>query len=153
MRLAQQDPGMATMMQTMHDPTYRARLESKMNTLKQDPELASVMQELEAGGPAAMMKCALPPRCFNPACTCLAPRSEHLSPLGSNSEHPCAIPASNHGLLPRVRLLVHAALPRTDHAVMPPARPLWCQVVACMRCCGIPWPACAAAAACGSQWE
>lgn len=50
---------MASMMQTMHDPTYRARLEAKMGALKEDPELADVMQQLESGGPAAMMKCAL----------------------------------------------------------------------------------------------
>ena len=51
---------MASMMQTMHDPTYRARLEAKMGALKEDPELADVMQQLESGGPAAMMKCASP---------------------------------------------------------------------------------------------
>ena len=51
---------MATMMQTMHDPAHRARLEARMGALKQDPDLAGIMQELESGGPAAMMQCVLP---------------------------------------------------------------------------------------------
>ena len=62
---------MATMMQTMHDPTYRARLEAKMGALKHDPELAGIMQELECGGPAAMMQCA-PCHPFNKPVTACA---------------------------------------------------------------------------------
>jgi hypothetical protein len=54
--LALQDPGMSQMMQTMHDPNYREKIEKKMAELKGDPELSSIMQELEGGGPAAMMK-------------------------------------------------------------------------------------------------
>ena len=71
---------MASMMQTMHDPTYRARLEAKMGALKEDPELADVMQQLEAGGPAAMMKCASP---LHTRCSCSggawAPSRVHIS--------------------------------------------------------------------------
>ncbi|KAK9835220.1 hypothetical protein WJX81_006603 [Elliptochloris bilobata] len=51
-----QDPGMAAMMKSMHDPNYRENLEDKLKELKQDPELAPIMQEIEQGGPAAMMK-------------------------------------------------------------------------------------------------
>lgn len=47
---------MSQMMQTMHDPAYRENIEKKMADLKEDPELSSIMQELEGGGPAAMMK-------------------------------------------------------------------------------------------------
>lgn len=47
---------MSQMMQTMHDPTYREKIEKKMADLKGDPELSDIMQELEGGGPAAMMK-------------------------------------------------------------------------------------------------
>ena len=47
---------MSQMMQTMHDPTYREKIEEKMADLKGDPELSDIMQELEGGGPAAMMK-------------------------------------------------------------------------------------------------
>lgn len=50
---------MSQMMQTMHDPVYREKIEKKMAGLKSDPELSNIMQELEGGGPAAMMKCAL----------------------------------------------------------------------------------------------
>ncbi|BDA42477.1 probable Ankyrin-3 at C-terminar half [Coccomyxa sp. Obi] len=50
------DPGMASMMQTMHDPTYRTKLEAKMSSMKDDPELAKILEEMESGGPAAMMK-------------------------------------------------------------------------------------------------
>lgn len=32
-------------------------MEDKMKTLKQDPELKHIIEELESGGPAAMMKC------------------------------------------------------------------------------------------------
>ncbi len=47
---------MSQMMQTMHDPAYREKIEKKMADLKGDPELSDIMQELEGGGPAAMMK-------------------------------------------------------------------------------------------------
>ena len=52
---------MSQMMQTMHDPVYREKIEQKMAGLKSDPELSNIMQELEGGGPAAMMKCTLSP--------------------------------------------------------------------------------------------
>lgn len=54
---------MASMMQTMHDPTYRTKLEAKMSSMKDDPELAKILEEMESGGPAAMMKCVF---CFRP---------------------------------------------------------------------------------------
>ena len=50
---------MSQMMQTMHDPVYREKIEQKMAGLKSDPELSNIMQELEGSGPAAMMKCVL----------------------------------------------------------------------------------------------
>ena len=53
---------MSQMMQTMHDPVYREKIEQKMAGLKSDPELSNIMQELEGGGPAAMMKCVLSTR-------------------------------------------------------------------------------------------
>ena len=52
----QQDPRMATMMQSMQDPGTQAALEARLTALKDDPELAPIMAEVEAGGPAAMMK-------------------------------------------------------------------------------------------------
>ena len=57
----QQDPGMMQMMQGMQDPQYRETIEQRLQELKSDPELASVMQDIETGGPAAMMKCESAP--------------------------------------------------------------------------------------------
>ena len=50
---------MMQMMQGMQDPQFRENIESKLQQLKTDPELASVMADIEQGGPAAMMKCVL----------------------------------------------------------------------------------------------
>jgi hypothetical protein len=58
----QQDPAMLQMMQGMQNPEYRQNIEARLAQLKQDPELASVMEEIEKGGPAAMMKCVPCPR-------------------------------------------------------------------------------------------
>lgn len=57
----QSDPSMMQMMQGMQDPAYRQNVESRLQELKQDPELAGIMSEIESGGPAAMMKCAPTP--------------------------------------------------------------------------------------------
>ena len=56
MRLLQSDPQMANFMQSMNNPNYRANIEEKLEDLKQDPELAGIMKEIEEGGPAAMTK-------------------------------------------------------------------------------------------------
>lgn len=47
---------MMQMMQGMQDPQYRENIETKLQALKSDPELAAVMADIEQGGPAAMMK-------------------------------------------------------------------------------------------------
>lgn len=47
---------MQRMMSTMQDPEYKAKVEGAMRSLKDDPEMGNIFQELEAGGPAAMMK-------------------------------------------------------------------------------------------------
>ena len=52
----QADPGMASMMANMSGSNQRENMEEKMRALKDDPELAPIMQELEEGGPSAMMK-------------------------------------------------------------------------------------------------
>ena len=44
----------------MQDPGTRTQMETKMKTLKEDPELKHIIEELETGGPAAMMKCDTP---------------------------------------------------------------------------------------------
>eukprot|EP00210_Caulerpa_lentillifera_P002161 g2075.t1 len=50
--MLQQNPVMRAMM----DPTRREAMQEKFEDLKKDPELASVMEELESGDPQAMMK-------------------------------------------------------------------------------------------------
>ena len=47
---------MASMMTSMQNPSYRENVEEKLTHLKADPELAPIMEEIEKGGPAAMMK-------------------------------------------------------------------------------------------------
>lgn len=43
-------------MRAMLDPERREAMQGKFEELKKDPELASVMEELESGDPQAMMK-------------------------------------------------------------------------------------------------
>jgi len=50
---------MMAMMSGMQDPSYREAIEGKLQNLKNDPELEKIMKEIETGGPAAMMKCAV----------------------------------------------------------------------------------------------
>lgn len=52
----QSDPNMASMMANMSNSNQRENMEEKLRALKDDPELAPIMQELEEGGPSAMMK-------------------------------------------------------------------------------------------------
>ena len=51
------DPAMGQMLKTMTDPAAREGLEAKIKALKEeDPSLAAVINEIESGGPEAMMK-------------------------------------------------------------------------------------------------
>ena len=40
----------------MQDPETTEKMKAKMEALKEDPEMADIMKEIESGGPAAMMK-------------------------------------------------------------------------------------------------
>lgn len=51
-----QDPQMMNMMQTLQNPNYRDQMQKRVAAIKDDPSLKSVLDELETGGPAAMMK-------------------------------------------------------------------------------------------------
>lgn len=53
---AQSDPKMAGMMQSMQDPAYKSKVEDALKSLKEDPDLKPMLDELETAGPAAMMK-------------------------------------------------------------------------------------------------
>ena len=52
----QSDPGMASLMASMQSPDAASSIESRLASLKEDPELAPVLKEIESGGPTAMMK-------------------------------------------------------------------------------------------------
>ncbi len=52
----QNDPQMQQMMSSMQSPEYKTKVEDAMKSLKDDPELSKVFEELENAGPGAMMK-------------------------------------------------------------------------------------------------
>ena len=47
---------MASLMASMQSPDAASSIESRLASLKEDPELAPVLKEIESGGPTAMMK-------------------------------------------------------------------------------------------------
>lgn len=49
---------MEAMLQNMHNPAYRDNIGGKVEELKKDPEIAGILEEIQQGGPAAMMKYA-----------------------------------------------------------------------------------------------
>eukprot|EP00271_Cylindrocystis_brebissonii_P011783 TRINITY_DN2972_c0_g1_i1.p1 TRINITY_DN2972_c0_g1~~TRINITY_DN2972_c0_g1_i1.p1 ORF type:complete len:359 (-),score=114.31 TRINITY_DN2972_c0_g1_i1:416-1492(-) len=51
-----QDPQMAAMMQQFQDPSYAQKMQARLQEARNDPSLRAVLDELETGGPAAMMK-------------------------------------------------------------------------------------------------
>eukprot|EP00898_Chlorokybus_atmophyticus_P009110 jgi/Chlat1/91/Chrsp1S03202 len=55
-QLMQQDPEMANIMRSMQNPSYQQEMQQRMEKLKEDPVLKPILQEIETGGPAAMMK-------------------------------------------------------------------------------------------------
>lgn len=52
----QQDPAMEAMLRNMHNPAYRDNIGGKVEELKKDPEIGAILEEIQEGGPAAMMK-------------------------------------------------------------------------------------------------
>lgn len=55
----QQDPGMQEMMGMMNQPNFQERIAGRMNQMKDDPDIANIMKDVETKGPAAMMEYAL----------------------------------------------------------------------------------------------
>ena len=47
---------MSALMEKMQGDEYKNTINSKMAELKDDPEVAPILKEIEEGGPAAMMK-------------------------------------------------------------------------------------------------
>lgn len=47
---------MSTMLESFANPSHNEQLEERMARIKQDPSLKPILDEIETGGPAAMMK-------------------------------------------------------------------------------------------------
>ncbi|KAK9286880.1 hypothetical protein L1049_015286 [Liquidambar formosana] len=51
-----QDPSMSSMLENMTNPAHKDQLEERMARIKEDPSLKPILDEIETGGPAAMMR-------------------------------------------------------------------------------------------------
>ncbi|CAK9857374.1 unnamed protein product [Sphagnum jensenii] len=51
-----QDPAMSGMLSNLTNPAHKEQLEQRMAQVREDPTLKPVLEEIESGGPTAMMK-------------------------------------------------------------------------------------------------
>ncbi|KAK3145462.1 hypothetical protein QOZ80_3BG0253140 [Eleusine coracana subsp. coracana] len=51
-----QDPAMSSMLGGLTNPAHKEQLEARIARMKEDPTLKPILDEIESGGPAAMMK-------------------------------------------------------------------------------------------------
>ncbi|XP_031381879.1 ankyrin repeat domain-containing protein 2A [Punica granatum] len=51
-----QDPAMSSMLENLANPTQKEQIEERMARIKEDPALKGILEEMETGGPAAMMR-------------------------------------------------------------------------------------------------
>jgi hypothetical protein len=56
-KLLSSDPNMKAMMESMADPKTQEQMKARMERLKEDPECADLLKEIEQGGPMAMAQC------------------------------------------------------------------------------------------------
>lgn len=56
-----QDPAMSGMLESLTNPSNKSQLEDRMSRIKEDPSLKPILDEIESGGPAAMMRSFLSP--------------------------------------------------------------------------------------------
>lgn len=47
---------MSNMLESLTSPSNKEQLEERMGRIKEDPTLKPILDEIESGGPAAMMK-------------------------------------------------------------------------------------------------
>ncbi|EOX98975.1 Ankyrin repeat domain-containing protein 2 isoform 2, partial [Theobroma cacao] len=51
-----QDPAMSSMLESLTNPQHKDQIEERMARIKEDPSLKHILEEIETGGPAAMMR-------------------------------------------------------------------------------------------------
>ncbi|RAL39566.1 hypothetical protein DM860_003099 [Cuscuta australis] len=51
-----QDPSMSSMLDSLSNPAQKDQLEERMARVREDPSLKPILEEIERGGPAAMMR-------------------------------------------------------------------------------------------------
>ncbi|XP_024966972.1 ankyrin repeat domain-containing protein 2B-like isoform X2 [Cynara cardunculus var. scolymus] len=51
-----QDPSMSHMLQNLSNPAQKDQLEERMARIKEDPSLRPILEEIQSGGPTAMMR-------------------------------------------------------------------------------------------------
>ena len=51
-----QDPAMSSVLGGLTDPSQKEQLQARVARMKDDPSLKPILDEIESGGPAAMMK-------------------------------------------------------------------------------------------------
>ena len=56
----QQDPGMQEMMSAMNQPNFQELMSERLNLMRDDPEIANIVKDVETRGPSAMMRSVSP---------------------------------------------------------------------------------------------
>lgn len=51
-----QDPSMSQMLENFTNPSQKDQIEERMTRIREDPSLKPILEEIESGGPAAMMR-------------------------------------------------------------------------------------------------